>query len=468
VSPPAPVVVIGEALLDRDTVGDVARVCPDAPAPVVDVVSDHVRPGGAGLAATLLARATPTVLVTPLADDDDGRRLRGLLEEAGVEVIALPHSGPTPVKQRVRSGSHQICRLDRGGRAGEVRARIGALEHALDGAGTVLVSDYGRGLTTDPDLRAALAARSRGGRLVWDPHPRGGEPIEGATLVTPNAEETRHLATTTAPEGRAIGSVRELAGPALELCRRWGAQCVAVTLGPGGALLVGGDLVPLLVPSDQVSVGDTCGAGDAFAAAVALELACGGLPSEAVVAAVAAAGRFVADGAAGSLTRPSDATPRPAAATEFSSADRASRVRQDGGTVVATSGCFDLLHAGHLRMLRQARQLGDHLVVCLNSDDSVRGLKGEGRPVVPAAERRELLLALDCVDEVAIFDEPTPVRALERFRPDLFVKGGDYRASDLPETAAVAGWGGHVVILPYLDDHSTTRLLTQAARTPTP
>jgi len=463
-----PVVVVGEAVLDRDTLGRVARVCPDAPVPVVDVDDERRRPGGAGLAAALLARSTPTVLVTPLGDDDDGRELRRLLEAAGVDVLALPQSGPTPVKQRVRAGGQQLCRLDRGGEAAPIGASAAAIAEVVDGAGAVLVSDYGRGLTHDRRLREVLSHRSPRTRLVWDPHPRGAVPVAGVTLATPNAEEVRGHAASTSPDGRTGGRLGELAPAADGLRRRWGAMGVAVTLGPDGALLVGPDDGPTMVPAERAVVGDSCGAGDAFAGAATRALADGALLSEAVIDAVAEAGRFVGAGAAGAYRTAPDPVVEAAVEVLDDPLGRSEAVRRAGGTVVATSGCFDLLHAGHLRLLRQARGLGDLLVVCLNSDASVRRLKGEGRPMVPVEERRELLLALDCVDEVVVFEEPTPVAVLERLRADLFVKGGDYRAADLPETTAVGRWGGQVVILPYLDDHSTSRLLAEAARVEQP
>ncbi|TDD67373.1 D-glycero-beta-D-manno-heptose 1-phosphate adenylyltransferase, partial [Jiangella aurantiaca] len=151
-----------------------------------------------------------------------------------------------------------------------------------------------------------------------------------------------------------------------------------------------------------------------------------------------------------------------------SSADVIASVRARGGTVVATGGCFDLLHAGHVAGLQAARRLGDALVVCLNSDASVRRLKGPARPVVPAADRARVLRALECVDAVEIFDDDTPERVLRRLRPDLWAKGGDYAGTDLPEAAVVGEWGGRVVTLPYVDGHSTTALVQAAARSARP
>jgi rfaE bifunctional protein nucleotidyltransferase chain/domain len=225
-------------------------------------------------------------------------------------------------------------------------------------------------------------------------------------------------------------------------------------MGGAGALLVHEDEPPLVAPCERAT-GDPCGAGDRFASAAAVLLADGALPSEAVIGAVASASAFVAAGGVGGFHR---VTP------SAGPLDRVARVRAAGGTVVATGGCFDLLHAGHVATLQGARAMGDCLVVLLNSDDSVRRLKGDGRPINTATDRAAVLRALGCVDDVVVFDEDTPVDALERLRPDVFVKGGDYSSRSLPEAAAMAAWGGEVVVLPYVEGRSTTGLLSEVAR----
>jgi rfaE bifunctional protein nucleotidyltransferase chain/domain len=232
-----------------------------------------------------------------------------------------------------------------------------------------------------------------------------------------------------------------------------------VTLGAGGALLAGAaDGVPLVVPAPPIGpAGDPCGAGDRFAATAAVRLAAGALPSEAVTAAVAAASGYVAAGGPAGLSTPD--RPTPPAAPAPSAPEVVRRVRARGGTVVATGGCFDLLHAGHVATLEAARRLGDCLVVCLNSDASIRRLKGEGRPLVPERDRVRVLAALEVVDAVTVFGEDTPHAVLDALRPDVWVKGGDYAGPALPEAELLAGWGGQVVVVPYLAGRSTTRLV---------
>ena len=458
----APLVVVGDALLDLDLDGRAERLAPDAPVPVVDDPNERPRPGGAALAATLAAvlDRREVVLVTALARDQPGATLRELLELAAVTVVDLGLAGPTAEKIRVRADGRSLLRLDRGSRPSRVGPLGDAGRRAIAGATAVLVADYGRGLAAEPGVRAALAARHARVPLVWDPHPKGPDPIPGARLATPNRAEAACFTAQVDGEGLAAVTAQARA-----LAERWRAAGVVITLGRSGALLVEGGGAPLVVPALAAPGGDPCGAGDRFASAAAGLLADGALPSEAVGGAVAAATAFVAAGGAAAVGRRGPLGPAPAAATAIERAGLlVERVRADGGTVVATGGCFDLLHAGHVATLRAARALGDCLVVCLNSDDSVRRLKGHDRPLVPEADRVAVLEAIGCVDAVVPFDERTPEAVLARLRPDVFAKGGDYALADLPEAAVLATWGGQAVVLPYLEGRSTTDLMKEVVR----
>ena len=466
-----PLVVVGDALLDCDIDGQVSRLCPDAPAPVLENPMPAWRPGGAALAALLAAAEdVPVVLVAPLGDDEASATVRVLLEPH-VTVISLPLTGPLAEKTRFRTGARTLLRVDRGdGRAGLVSGAVGArAAEAIAAAGAVLVADYGRGTTADDHLRSALARQAARVPLVWDPHPKGAGPVPRTRLATPNhVEAVAAAGAPAAPEGTGGQRLRSATAAGRQLARRWQADWVAVTLGDGGAVLVQGDSGPLVVPARPLAVTDTCGAGDRFAAAAAAALGRGALPSEAVTAATEAATSYLAAGgaarytartrtAAVTLSRPVIALAadrsQPAGAAEL-----ARRVRAAGGTVVATGGCFDLLHAGHVSLLQAARTLGDCLIVCLNSDASVRRLKGDGRPLNREADRIALLSALDCVDAVTVFVEDTPCAVLDQIRPDIWVKGGDYDGRDLPEAVLLENWGGTAVTVPYLSGRSTTRL----------
>jgi D-beta-D-heptose 7-phosphate kinase / D-beta-D-heptose 1-phosphate adenosyltransferase len=444
-------VVIGDALLDRDLDGRAERLAPDAPVPVVDALEPHDRAGGAGLAATIAAAAGHAVaLVCALGDDVAGARVRALLESACVSVCDLGLPGATPEKVRVRAGGRALVRLDSGGETRACGPLNEAARAALRGADAVLVSDYGRGVAAEPTVRAALASLGAT-PIVWDPHPNGPDPVPGCALVTPNAAEAAAAWPGDAGAGLARHEERARA-----LRRRWQAVHVCVTLGSRGALLVHADGPALAVPAPNVGAGDPCGAGDCFAATAAGRLAAGALPSEAVRAAVAAASAFVAAG--GAAVWPARRE-QPADSDAFA---LATRVRGEGGTVVATGGCFDLLHAGHVCALEAARALGDCLIVCLNSDDSVRRLKGADRPVVPETDRAAVLAALRCVDAVAVFEEDDPRAVLRELRPHVWAKGGDYAVSDLPEAETLAEWGGRAVVVPYVAGRSTSRLIEVA------
>ncbi|BAL90232.1 putative bifunctional cytidylyltransferase/PfkB-family carbohydrate kinase [Actinoplanes missouriensis 431] len=449
--------IVGDTLLDRDVDGSVRRIAPDAPAPVLDEESVQERPGGAGLAALLARRQGYEVsLVTAIAADEPGARLTRLLTEAGVEVYPLPLPGATPEKVRLRAAGQVLLRLDRGGPPVPPGDAPIAVLDVLRDAAAILVSDYGRGVARHPALRAALEEAKA--PVVWDPHPNGPPPVANVRLVTPNESEALRLSGD-AGNGSKLSAARRSGH---QLRQRWRAGAVVVTCGARGAVLCHSGPTPLVVPAPRVSAGDTCGAGDSFAATAAIALANGALVSEAVQQAVDAASAYVSgDKTAGDLPRQGAGETSETAASEV-----VARVRASGGTIVATGGCFDLLHTGHLATLRAARSLGDCLIVCLNSDDSVRRLKGPDRPLNTESDRARLLAALDCVDAVVVFDEPTPEAMLAWLRPDIWVKGGDYAdgGPEMPEAELMKRWGGQTVIVPYLDGRSTTKTI-QAAKT---
>ena len=448
------VIVYGDVMLDVDIAGQCERLSPEAPVPVISEPVRRTRPGGAALAALLAARRGAQVyLVAPFAADESAEEI-GRHLDGQVEVVPLPWRGTTPVKTRIRIGDHPVARLDgpeAGGQIGPLSARARQL---IGEAAAVLVSDYGRGATMNPELRNLLAERSSFVPVVWDPHPNGDAPVPGVRVVTPNAAESRRLwRTYLGTEPPADDGER-----ACGLATAWRSQSVLVTLGSRGGMLGTSAGAPHYLPARPVRAGDTCGAGDALAAALTVSLAEGALPSEAARTGVRAATDFVEAGGAAAVDGHS---PMPLDRQPLGVAERLDAVRRAGGTIVATGGCFDLLHAGHIGTLAAARQLGDVLVVCLNSDESVRRLKGIDRPLQPQTDRREVLRALRSVDEVVIFDEDTPERLLRRLRPDIWVKGGDYTGVDLPERDVVREWGGRVVTVPYLDGRSTSGLVAR-------
>ncbi|MEV0825316.1 PfkB family carbohydrate kinase [Nonomuraea rubra] len=444
-----PLVVIGDTLLDVDVEGEAERLCPDAPVPVLDVSAEQARPGGAGLAALLAARdGAEVVLITAIGDDPDGHRLCGLLSQE-LDLVRLPLRGGTVRKTRVRARGQTLVRLDTGDGTARYSPTAEAIA-AIGRAGAVLVSDYGRGVAR----MARELLREVDVPVVWDPHPRGEQPMPGCALLTPSEAEARQLC----PSG--------YHGPdqaARRLVRALRARAVAVTTGERGACLAveGGPLTTVPPPAGAggpaVSGGDACGAGDRLAGAAALALRDGADAEEAVTTGVGEASRFVERGGAATVkVQEQRLGDRPRTALEVAGLTRAY-----GGRLIATGGCFDLLHAGHVSLLRRARALGDALVVCVNSDDSVRRLKGPSRPIVDVRDRVEVLRALGCVDAVLVFDEDTPAAAIEQLRPDVWVKGGDYEGEVLPESGVLGRLGAEIVVLSTLPGRSTTNLIRE-------
>lgn len=300
----APLVVIGDALLDIDIRGTISRVTPDGRAPVVDGDEQRERPGGAGLAALLAAAPADrdVVLITGLGDDEAGDRVAAMLDGL-VSLVRVPLDGGTPEKARVMTGGKLLVRLDRGrGRVGPGAALPPQARLALAEAEAVLVADYGRGMAGHPEIGDLLAALAGRVPVAWDPHPRGGRPLPGVRLVTPNEAEALAFSAPLSPGGPAgRGDSGAVARRARHLVRAWGVSGVAVTLGDRGAVLATGSRPPVMVPAPRVCAPDTCGAGDSFAVAVTRALA-GGLPlADAVSHGVHAATSFVAAGAASGI-----------------------------------------------------------------------------------------------------------------------------------------------------------------------
>lgn len=471
------VTVVGDVLLDVDINGTATRLSPDAPVPVVDVAHIRRRAGGAGLVATLLARDGHDVaLVTAVSDDDGASHLRRAL--AGVAILAGAPLAPTPTKTRVRIGTHPVVRFDEGCAPAPSPSCTDEMLAAIASAEAVIVADYGRGITANPDIRTALADAARHVPVVWDPHPAGSEPVPGVAVVTPNFAEARAAAKVGGQDQSKTAA--EDAGK--HLLDRWRSNAVLVTTGEDGAVLVERRGPGKIIHAPKTTVDDPCGAGDRLAGSLAVYLGLGLALPGAAARAVEDASAFLAKGGASSLAMDTG-TPDAAGNSQPVRAKAspvvelfgrfqglepgiqlARTVRASGGTVVATGGCFDLLHAGHARTLAAARSMGDCLIVCLNSDDSVRRLKGPHRPIVSMEDRAELLLALTCVDAVVVFDEDTPEACLNQLRPDIWVKGGDYEPHELPEASLVAVWGGRCVTVPFHPARSTSGLAEALAK----
>ena len=439
------VLVVGDVLLDRDIEGDVHRVCPDAPVPVVQIEGTTERAGGAGLAAVLLAREGIDVrLATALADDEPAKRLTSLLTDR-VPVTAILTSAGTRCKTRVRSAGQSLLRLDVEA-PGEIEdvCDVAALEEELELAEAVLVSDYAGGVVSHPIVRGVLRRWASQRAMVWDPHPRGAALVPGLTLATPNRTEAHQFSgDPSAPLDLLAAKLRD----------QWQAWAVAVTDGGAGVFTAAGGTAPIFTPTPFNHAGDSCGAGDRFAGTAAAKLGAGATVRSAVEAAVVDTANWLAAGGVNAETVVGATSPERDAAAVIR------RVRATGGTVVATGGCFDVLHAGHIASLEAARRFGDALIVLVNSDVSVQRLKGADRPVNSQQDRCRVLESLRCVDATIVFDGNDPCETLDQLRPDVWAKGGDYTEEMLPEAPIVKGWGGRIVLVPFLPGRSTTSIL---------
>ncbi|EME99230.1 D-glycero-beta-D-manno-heptose 1-phosphate adenylyltransferase [Streptomyces mobaraensis NBRC 13819 = DSM 40847] len=467
------VLVIGDVILDTYVWGATSGLCRESPVPAVTLTSvAHQCGGAANVAVNLRALGAEPVLLSATGDDRAGRRLRGALRARDVDTggLLVQPGRTTVTKRRVMADGQMLLRLDEGGEhplpvATDTGSRL--LERAaglLPAVDAVIVSDYGYGVW-EPDTVARLAAHRELGpsTLVVDSRRPARFTALRASAVKPNhAEALRLLDAGEPPPGPARADWSAALGD--RLLRLTGAERVALTLDADGSLLFERDRPPVrtFARGSRAPVTAAVGAGDAFTAALTLALAAGADSAVAAELASAAAGTAVAT--PGTSTCDADELRRLLGGTgkvcrtgtlPARLLDPAARDRR----VVFTNGCFDLLHGGHVSCLSRAKELGDLLVVGVNSDASVRRLKGPRRPVIPLAERMRVLAALSCVDLVVPFDDDSPAALIEALRPEVYAKGGDYTLATLPEAPLVQRLGGVVHLLPSVADTSTTDII---------
>ena len=462
----ARVLCVGDVMLDRYVYGAVSRVSPEAPIPVCRVAHERAMPGGAAnVARNLAALGAGIDLVGVVGTDAAGAQLVRLVGEAdALDAVLLEDPGrPTTVKTRYVADGQQLLRADRETDASiseALQADIGdAVGRVLAEAGAVVLSDYGKGLLTEPlTARIVEAARAAGKPVVVDPKGPDYARYRGAALITPNRREL-------AEAGRAHGFAGDNpVGAARRIIETCGIEAVLVTRGPDGMILVDAGR-EIHLPVEAREVFDVSGAGDTVAAALAAACAAGVDPVAGARIANVAAGLVV--GKVGTAVASADevvdalrARARPGrgrmAVSVETALERVAAWRSRGLSIGFTNGCFDLIHAGHAALLRQACDACDRLIVGLNADASARRLKGAGRPVQPAAARAAVLASIEAVDLVVVFEQDTPTALIEAIRPDLLVKGADYRLDDVAGAAFVQGYGGRVLLADILPGHSTT------------
>lgn len=468
------VLVVGDAILDRWLQGQSTRLCREAPVPVVDLEDRLDVPGGAANTAINLASLGATVtLLGAVGTDPEGAALLTATATAGVDTSAVirAEERATPTKHRLTAGTQLLLRFDQGSTqplADQTEQElIHRLPDLLADVDAVVVSDYEAGIRTPAIVGALALWRSRGPCVctVDARSPAAWHAIR-PSAIKPNYEEAASLLGLSIAEPRADRAARVAAmgERLLDLTR---AELAAVTLDSDGAVVLERDQPAYRTYAVSTDMPRATGCGDTYTAALTLGLATGAGTIPAAEVASAAAGVVVRkpgtstcsaaelrEDDPGALKRVSG----PAALIGLTRSHRLADRR-----IVFTNGCFDIIHRGHVTYLSQAKALGDVLIVAVNSDDSVRRLKGPSRPINPLDDRLDVLAALSCVDHVVAFDDDSPRDLLRAARPDVYVKGGDYTHATLPEAPLVESLGGTVQFLGYLDDRSTSGIIERIA-----
>jgi D-beta-D-heptose 7-phosphate kinase/D-beta-D-heptose 1-phosphate adenosyltransferase len=473
------VLCIGDLMLDDFVYGEVERISPEAPTPVIAVKRNELMIGGAGnVARNVVSLGGRCIFVGVVGDDEPGRALMKAFEaEPMIEPHLVVEAGrPTTRKVRFVSEHHSthLLRADwevaRPVSTTSEDSLIARANAALKRAGVVMLSDYSKGVLTPRVIRAVIDAANKAGKpVVVDPKGRDYSVYRGATLITPNRQE---LAEAT---HRAANSDSEIAEAAAALRQAVSAKAVLVTRSEAGMTLVT-EGAPVHIPAYPVRVRDVSGAGDTVAAVLALMAAMDADFEAAMRAANAAAAVVVGKRGTATLSAhelrarilpAASLAPEEKILFDWALLDeRIGEWGRQGLRIGFTNGCFDLLHPGHIKVLAGARTACDRLVVGLNGDASVKRLKGEDRPLQEVHSRAEVLAALEAVDLVVVFDEDTPEKLIARVKPKVLVKGGDYRLDQVVGRDLVEARGGQVFVVDLVPRFSTTRIVQRSRGRP--
>lgn len=463
------VLVVGDVMLDRFWTGGTDRISPEAPVPVVRVSANECRAGGAGNVAVNIAVLGGDVTLTGLCGEDEAAQLlRASVEQAGVTWAVCPAAWETIVKLRVLSRNQQLLRMDFE-RSLESHAddMFSAFVKArLAGVSTVVFSDYAKG-TLSRVAELIDAAREQGKIILVDPKGNDLERYRGATLLTPNLAEFEAV----------VGhceSEEELVARGTALRDHLELDALLITRSERGMTLLERGEDPLTLPARAREVFDVTGAGDTVISVLAAALSVGESLSGAMALANAAAGIVVGKLGTAAVTREElnaalrldtdEMLPHVGEILDYDGLmTRVGQARAAGERIVMTNGCFDILHRGHIEYLARARALGDRMIVAVNTDASVKRLKGDSRPLNPVADRMAVLAALRSVDYVVPFDSDTPAELIGRVLPDTLVKGGDYVPEEIAGAAAVLAAGGSVRVLDFLEGYSTSAIIANAS-----
>jgi len=459
---PVQVLVVGDIMLDQYIWGEVTRISPEAPVPVVRIARRTTALGGAGNVASNLAGLGAGVSLLGLKGADlHGKTLTDHLRQRAIQDWCLVREDmPTITKTRVMGQNQQLMRLDEEHppAPGIEVTLVERFQEAVRPGNLVILSDYGKGLLTPGFCRKVIqSCREMGLPLLVDPKGRDWTLYRGALCLTPNTRELAQAAGVTATDAPTLIKAAQ------DLCFGLDIERILLTRGSQGMILIQRDGDPLSIPTQSKEVFDVSGAGDTVISCLTACLGAGLDWPQATRVANIAAGVVVSKLG----THPIDREElnqvlshypmhNPKITTRQSARNRVASWQDQDQRVVFTNGCFDLLHPGHIKLLQEAARHGNRLVVGLNSDASVSRLKGPSRPILTEHDRATLLSALECVDLVVIFDQDTPLELITELRPDILVKGGDYRLDQVVGRDAVESFGGKVVLVDLIHGVSTT------------
>ena len=456
------IVVFGDVMLDRYVSGSVDRVSPEAPVPVLKPIKEEIRLGGAAnVALNLSSLGSKVSLIGISGKDYSSAQIIKLLKENKIKSELVKSSLPTITKLRLLSSKQQLLRVDNEEEFTKVDWK--SVKRRFDKSilqksnNLLIISDYGKGTLQDIPGLIKKAKKSKKIVLV-DPKGNNFSKYKGADVITPNFSEF-------IGEVGAVKSEREITAKAKSLIKSLKLGALLVTRGPEGMTLFNkekGKVVRSDFPTQAQEIFDVSGAGDTVIASVAAALSTGLDMTSAVKLANVAAGIVV--GKSGTATASiSEIEPHFTGEDLVFSLKEAKKhsvmLRKNGKKVVFTNGCFDILHAGHVHYLEQAKELGDELVVGLNSDSSVKTLKGPSRPINNLEQRAKVLSSLKCVDRIVSFADETPIKLIKEIKPDVLVKGGDYKVKDVVGHKEIKSWGGEVKIIPLVPGLSTTNII---------
>jgi D-beta-D-heptose 7-phosphate kinase/D-beta-D-heptose 1-phosphate adenosyltransferase len=466
------VLVIGDVMLDKYIWGAVERISPEAPVPIVHSSRATQCPGGAAnVAMNLVGLGAKATLVGFVGEDQDANLLNAALVASGVRAALVPVPNfPTTSKLRILSSNQQMLRVDTEKSGGQPSAAYEELmqkaREVMPSCSAVVLSDYAKGVLSDFVCSTIISdARILGIPVLVDPKSATFEKYRNATTVCPNLLELSLAVNDSAKD------LNKLFGIAEEFVQEYGFDFLTVTLGEKGIAVIGKG-TRNHAPAVARQVFDVSGAGDTVIATLALCLACGLNIEIAIELANIAAGIVISKVGTvpinrqeliGALSENTASLEQEKIIDREQLCARVSAWRAKGQRIVFTNGCFDLLHVGHISLLERSRQQGDRLIVAINSDDSVRKLKGPSRPMVSERQRAKVLAALSATDAVVVFSESTPFELILDLRPDVLVKGSDYSEDTVVGAAEVQSWGGRVCLVPIISGFSTSELVARAA-----